>query len=95
MLTIIQQKHNLIGMVQVYQLPTSAVGLPHNLLGYRVSETVNSLGPINIKVDAQKHNPFCKAASQNSTIVKAVHPQLSALPNGEHWKYTFDGPFPI
>ena len=30
----------------------------------------NNLGPINVKADAQKHNPFCKTASQNSTIIK-------------------------
>ena len=36
----IRQGHNSIGMVQVYQLPASAVGPPYDLLGYEIPETV-------------------------------------------------------
>ena len=83
-------------LIRMPSLPEKTLGRDTVLAGtHHKRDKASSLGPINVKVDAQKHNPFCKAASQNSTIVKAVHPQLSALPNGEHWKYAFDGPFPI
>ena len=39
-LMTIWQEHNSIGIVPVYQLPTLAVRLPHDLLGYRLPKTV-------------------------------------------------------